>query len=162
SKATVVVFDDAYRFFTSSGRMVNTEKIYPELPAATVTVTVQFQANQLSMSQVNVSVFNPFLIINADRTREVHMANYLPTDLVNRDIFQSYDDASLPLQGRYYTSSQNLPWGLNIPYEVRYPVEKADFTAAYLKFAAWALSGGTSYTDWYLDLPGYRNGELLY
>jgi len=162
SKATVIVFDDAFRFFASSGQMVNTDKIYPELPAQTVTVTVSYQPNQLSVSQVNVSAFNPFLIINDDRTREVHMANHLPTDLVNTDIFQSYDDATIPSQSKYYTTGQNLPWGLNIPYEVRYPVEKADFTGAYLKFAAWALSGGTSYTDWYLDLPGYRNGELLY
>ena len=162
TKATVIVFDDAYRYFESSAQMVNTEKIYPEQPAATVTVNIAYQLNLLTVSQVDVLAFNPFLIINADRTREIHLANHLPTDLINRDIFQSFDDNSLPSTGKYYTTSQNLPWGLNIPYEVKYPIERTDFNSAYLKFAAWALSGGTAYTDWYLDLPGYQNGELLY
>ncbi|KAF0130762.1 MAG: hypothetical protein FD155_1572, partial [Bacteroidetes bacterium] len=32
----------------------------------------------------------------------------------------------------------------------------------YLKFAAWAQSGGTEYADWYSDEQGYRNDDNLY
>lgn len=55
-----------------------------------------------------------------------------------------------------------LPWVVEIPVSFDYPIEKADILIAYLKFETWAISSGTSYTDWYLDEPGYRNDDNIY
>jgi LruC domain-containing protein len=62
----------------------------------------------------------------------------------------------------YYKSKDNLPWGLDIPVDFDYAIEKADITQAYLKFAQWVESNGTQYQDWYLDKSGYRNSAKIY
>ena len=41
------------------------------------------------------------------------------------------------------------------------PKEKTAIIDAYNFFADWASSGGSSYIDWYLDKPGYRNNANL-
>ncbi|MBS4062267.1 MAG: DUF4842 domain-containing protein, partial [Bacteroidetes bacterium] len=43
-----------------------------------------------------------------------------------------------------------------------YPLEKQEILWAHLKFAEWAMSGGTLFPDWYKNLTGYRNNSLIY
>ncbi|MCX6284989.1 MAG: DUF4842 domain-containing protein, partial [Bacteroidetes bacterium] len=64
--------------------------------------------------------------------------------------------------GRYYKTTNNLPWALNIPVSFDYPWEKVSVLSAYNYFATWAESGGVSYPDWYKDLPGYRNSANIW
>ena len=130
----------------------------------TVQTEVQTVTVHLSTPQTSIGTppYNPFIFINQDRGKEVHMKDHAPTQLGNPVYFGSMNDASNPSAGFYYRSSAGLPWALEIPVDFDYPVEKVDILQTYLHFAEWAQSSGTAYTDWYMDKPGYRNAANIY
>jgi LruC domain-containing protein len=130
----------------------------------TVQTTVQTVTMHLSTPQASVGTFpfNPFIFVNQDRSKEVHLKDKPPTALANPIFFGSGDDASNPDQGLYYRSATGLPWAFEIPVNFNYPVEKADILTAYLHFAEWAQSSGASYPDWYMNNAGYRNAANIY
>jgi len=105
--------------------------------------------------------FNPFIFVNQDRSREVHLPNYPPTSLADYLFFNTEDDTSNPPSGRYYKTSNNLPWAIQISQEFKYPKESKPVNHGYLKFNSWAESGGSLYMDWYVDLDGYRDDSKL-
>jgi LruC domain-containing protein len=51
---------------------------------------------------------------------------------------------------------------MEVPSSFTYNIENKEILKSYLKFGAWAESGGTLFKDWYLDNPGYRDNSLLY
>jgi len=108
-----------------------------------------------------LGAFNPFIFINADRGREVHMSDMSPTSLANTDYFGTADDNSDPASGRYYKNANNLPWGIDIIHDFVYLQEKSPIILGYNKFADWAQSGGVDFPDWYKDRDGYRNNAYL-
>ncbi|MDV7398915.1 DUF4842 domain-containing protein, partial [Arthrospira platensis SPKY1] len=71
-------------------------------------------------------------------------------------------DNSIPAQGRYYKTQNNLPWAINIIERFEYPIEKVEIPSAHLKFADWAESGGQIFNDWFRDEEGYRNPSNIY
>ncbi|MCX6277224.1 MAG: LruC domain-containing protein [Bacteroidetes bacterium] len=123
------------------------------------TVTVHLSTPQTS---IGTPPYNAFIFVNQDRAREVHLKDHPPTQLANPVYFGSMNDASNPALGFYYRSATGLPWGLEIPVDFDYPIEKADILQAYLHFAEWAQSSGAVYMDWYMDKPGYRNPSFIY
>ncbi len=171
SKATVIVFDDAYRLmqYVSPAIGVNTQMDVPFVTPDTLVVNMKFYSNgsfatggAVTYNQLDIGNFNPFIIVNKDRSVEVHLPNDPPTDLADKTILGTGDDASDATAGSYYKTSKNLPWAINIPQTFEYPIEKQDILGAYLHFADWAESNGTLYPDWYLDKSGYRNSSLIY
>ena len=171
SEATVIVFDDSYNILTHPGVGigVNTETSAPYVPIDSVIVQMVFFDNgvfapggSISFDELNIGEFNPFIIVNQDRDVEVHLRDFIPSDLITTSLFGTLDDNSIPGQSRYYTTVNNLPWAINIPIVLAYPIEKQDIVGVHLKFAEWAESEGTLSTDWYEDLPGYRNETLIY
>lgn len=139
--------------------VINTVRGGYTVQTETHTVTVH-----LSNPQANIGTppYNPFIFINQDRGKEVHLKDHAPTELANPVYFGTMNDASNPSMSFYYRSSTGLPWGMEIPVDFSYPVEKADILQTYNHFAAWAQSSGTQYTDWYMDKPGYRNAANVY
>jgi LruC domain-containing protein len=105
--------------------------------------------------------FNAFMFINGDRGKEVHMAGFEPTDLCNLNYFGTADDNSIPGQNRFYKTSSNLPWGIDIIHDFTYPKEKKAINKGYKHFASWAQSGGQSLSDWYKEKTGYRDASYL-
>jgi LruC domain-containing protein len=55
-----------------------------------------------------------------------------------------------------------LPWALDISSSIPYMQETKDFTTGFNKFIDWSVSNGSTNTDWYLNLTGYRNTGNLY
>lgn len=105
---------------------------------------------------------HPFIFINQERGREVHLPGNRPTELINTAFFGRDDDDTRPSVGRYFLSSSNLNWAFAVPQSMPYPIENIEIIDAFLKFAEWAESGGELYPDWYLDKPGYRNESKLF
>ena len=105
--------------------------------------------------------YNPYLIIDEQINKEVHLPDMGPTALAEPGYFDTGDDTSDPATGRYYKSATNLPWAINIVYDFVWPLENREITQGYLKFGEWAESGGTLYSDWYKDTPGYRDNSKL-
>ncbi len=171
SKATIIVYDDSYNRMDHPGIGigVNTTENAPFVTPDTVKIQITFYQNgsfgsagAITYNALDIGNFNPFIIINQNRGREVHLADFEPTDLVDTDVFGSFNDNSNPASGRYYKSDLGLPWAINIPVVFDYPIEQKEVIRAYLKFAEWAESGGQLYPDWYLDKDGYRDDSLIY
>ncbi len=164
TKPTIIVFDNAFKQMQhpGSGIGVNTTPGAPYVTPVTFSVKMEFTPDKYDFSDLDISSFNPFLIVNKVRSHEVHLPNYLPTDLMDVSLFGQDDDDSDPDNGRYFLSADNLPWGINIYESFDYPIEKQEILGAHLKFAEWALSGGVQFPDWFKNLPGYRNNALIY
>jgi LruC domain-containing protein len=161
---TIIVYDNAYKQMQhpGTGIGVNTDPTATYVTPDTLNITITFPTNAYSFNQLNISNFNPFLIVNKTRGREVHLPDYPPTSLVDPSYYGTFDDNSIALQGRYYKTELNLPWAINIYESFAYPIEKTPVLQAYNHFAEWAQSGGTLYPDWYRDLSGYRNMGNIY
>jgi len=157
SKTVIIVFDNVFDVITHPGGMgINTTKGNTYVDPVEIDVEIEMN------SPMDITGFeiNPFLIVNKDRGKEIHLVGMLPTDLVNTNLFGTGQDDSN--SGIYYKSKDNLPWALDIPFDFDYDIEKADITQTYLKFSEWVESNGTQYQDWYLDKPGYRNTSNIY
>ena len=162
-KTTVIVFDNDYKLMVSPGGFgVNVEPGSAYVKPDTTRILLGFKPNTYSIADIGIDQFNPFLIINHERGKEVHLPNNLPTSLANTTYFKKGDDDSDPASGRYYKTITNLPWAIRVSADFDYQVEKAQITSAYLKFASWAESAGAQYPDWYLKNSGYRNESNIY
>ena len=160
SKAVVVFFTNANdELPNTGGAFVNTVPNGPYSTPKLSQVSVTFTSAQSLSSIMNM---NPFMIVNQDRSREIHLAGYAPTDLANVNLFGTSSDDSDPSNGRYYVNENNLPWALHMPVSFDYPSEKKDVVQAYMQFAGWAISGGISNTDWYMNMSGYRDASKIY
>ena len=138
--AVVIIFDDPYPMFNNE-----------------TTVSVKL-TEPISTAALGTAPFNPFLIIDKTREREVHLANMHTTSKgvknfqiegVNRD-----EDGN-------YLNDTGLPWAINIVHDFKVPKEKITIIEAYNHFDKWAISGGNQYKDWYKDNPGYRNTDKI-
>jgi len=163
SKVTIIAFDNGYKILTypGSGLGINTTPGAPYVTPDTISIVVNL-TTPVDLSVIGTPPYNPFLISNLDRGREIHLINKPPTDLANLSYFGTQSDNSIPTAGRYYVTANNLPWALDIPDPFDIPVEKAPISELYTKFIPWAESGGQSYYDWFKSKAGYRNTEFLY
>ncbi|MFM2291738.1 MAG: hypothetical protein RIS29_1551 [Bacteroidota bacterium] len=160
-KAVIVAFDNAYKVMNKTGGYVNTVTGSSYSNPQIVNLSIKF-STPVATADLGSAPYNPFIVVNETRGREVHLSGYAPTALVDPTLFGKGQDGSNPLTGKYYTSDKYLPWALNIPVQFDYPAEKEDITKAYLMFNTWALGRGATYTDWYTNKTGYRDTQKLY
>lgn len=162
TKAVIIAFDDADNLLHRAGG-----QFYNTLPnglvgtSDTIIITVTF-TQPLPQATVGAAPFNPFLIKNGDRGKEIHLVDGLPTSLADFSLFGTAADDSNPATGRYYRSANNLPWAIHIPQILDHMEEYIEITEGYLHFGEWAESNGTAYPDWYQNNPGYRNTSKLW
>ena len=161
---TIIVCDNVYDVLPGQSGVtgVNVVQGIPFITPDTVSIHLTYTPNTYTLNQLNITAFNPFLIVNKTRGREVHLANFTPTSLADPTYFGTANDDSHPASNKYYKTKANLPWALNIPGNFAYPFERKDILSAYLKMAAWAQSDGNEYADWYTNLSGYRNNANVY
>jgi LruC domain-containing protein len=187
--ATCIVFSDFYKVmpWPGSGKGINTDKLSPFTPHKTLNVHLVFIDNgvvapggALKNTELMAGVFNFFIVTETwtgetvetengtvritkpDRGKEIHLADRIPTSLVNQSLFGTVDDDSNPASGKYYKTANNLPWAISILQGFDYPTEKTPVNEAYVHFLEWAASAGNSFTDWYSNTSGYRNSEKIY
>ncbi len=163
TKAVIVAFDDAFDHLPAPGQGIgtNTELGAPYVTPDTMNLVISL-ATPVAIAQAGTPPYNAFIIVNGNRNREVHLPDQPPTDKVNGSDFGAGNDNSIPAQNRYYKTSNNLPWALNIAGKFAYPIERAAINTAYLKFNDWAQSSGASFPDWYQNLQGYRAASAIY
>lgn len=165
SSANIVVISEIFKVLvpTGQGVGVNTTLGLPAVNPVTTTVSIAFDTKNTTteLDEVGLEKFNPYLIVNQVRGVEIHLPNKAPSSLVNKSLLKTGEDDYKEGE-KCYKSKTNLPWALSVTGTIPYMQEKIDFTKGYLKFYDWAQSGGKLYTDWYLDLPSYRNTKVLY
>jgi LruC domain-containing protein len=169
--ANIPIFDDVFKVLVYQGGNggINTNPNVPKADYDTITVLVKFKdgtttapGGVTNISAITFANFNPYIVINQERNREVHLIDKAPTDKANTSLFGTQEDRSNPGQGKYYRTANNLPWALAISQSIPYPTEKTDFSLAFSKFIQWAESNGASFSDWYIDNSGYRNTSNIY
>ncbi|MEI6898961.1 MAG: LruC domain-containing protein [Bacteroidota bacterium] len=164
TKATIIVFDNGYKLLPypgGGGTGVNTTPGEPYVQPDTLHIEITL-TTPIPLTVIGSPPYNPFLIINMERGKELHMVNYPPTDKADLSLFGTSSDDSDPASGRYYVTKENLPWIMDVPSPFSYPIEKTDITQTYNKLIPWAESSGNTYYDWFQAKPGYRNTQLLY
>ncbi|MCI4671024.1 MAG: LruC domain-containing protein [Bacteroidia bacterium] len=161
SKAVIIVTDDCYNSFAKNGGFVNTVAADPYITPDTIRVNIEFSGTK-TYAQIGSAPYNPFLIINGTRGKEVHLPAYTPTDLADATLFGTGEDGTNISQSIYYKSPGNLPWGMNLPEKFVYPVEGEHISGAHLKFIPWVNSSGFSFMDWYQPQTDYRDENKLY
>lgn len=158
---TIIVFDDIFNLLPHPGTPpgvtgVNTTEWAPFVPYDSVFIYLKPSALK-GQNKLKIKKWNPFIIVGGDRSHEVHLMDYPPTDLADMALFGTWDDKSRPGTDDYYKDTLNLPWALEVPTTFKWPRERIEIHWAYLKFQAWAESGGRYYKDWYMDNTGYIN-----
>ena len=111
--------------------------------------------------------YNPFLFHSESGSRrEVHLPGQKSTMLADQTIFGTGDDATptSPTSGSSYLSKTGLPFAIELPTaNFSYPLETIDITKAFMHFADWAKSGGTTFADWYNNTSAsYRNPAMIW
>lgn len=165
SKPTIIVFDNTYNEMQhpGTGIGVNTSPNAPFVTPAVFNIVIDFVGGSYTYSDLDISNFNPFIFVNRNRGREVHLPNFPPTDLADMSLFGTSDDRSSPSSNRWYLSENNLPWAINLIHQFEYPIEQAPIIEAYPKFIEWAQSGGVLFPDWFINpAPEFRDTSKIY
>ncbi|MGL5318811.1 MAG: LruC domain-containing protein [Bacteroidales bacterium] len=165
SKANIIFFDDVYKLFGAPpGSFINTDMSNPVRNYKTITFNLRFVTPQI-VTSVTTPPYNPYIIIQSgsgERTKEVHLAGYHPTDKADPAFFSTGQDLTNVGLGRYYVASNNMPFAIHLPEMFYYPIEKQIISGAYTKFSPWASSLGVQYSNWYMNNAGYRNSNMIF
>lgn len=121
------------------------------------TISIKF-ITPISTEELGVAPFNPFIIANKVRSKEIHLPYRKVTNLGISGI--EIDGVNKDADGNFISDS-GFPWAISIIHDFKVPKEKIDITDAYNFFSTWAESGGTTFLDWYKDNPGNRNEDLI-
>jgi LruC domain-containing protein len=163
TKATIIAFDNDYHVMNrAKGNSMNTDPLKPYQKPDTLSVDISFATPQLS-ADLGTAPFNPFIYIDGNRGKEVHLPGYLPTSLANSSYFRTYQDNTSPGQNIYYKTKNNLPFALNLPSTYSHLLEREAINHGYLKFVPWVQSNGNLFPDWYSNmLNNYRQSSKIY
>jgi len=118
------------------------------LNGQTIDITISL-ANPISPELLGDVPFNPFIVANGERAKEIHLPDLPPTS--KGGFLGEADDFSNASNNRYYKSETNLPWALNIYEGFVPPPENIPISLQYPRFIFWANSGGTQDLDWYIE-----------
>ncbi len=120
------------------------------------TVTTFFYL--VSAEQLGFPPYNPFIMVQPipsdnQRSREVHLTNYRPTEKCTDPAhvwFGKADDKS-DMMDRWYVSDARFPFAINIPGRMfTFPDEYQRIDARYPRFANWVATQGAQDADWYM------------
>ncbi len=161
---TIIVFDNSFDILESPGGAgINTVHGNPVVDPVTIGIMLVPDAPYYE-ADFGLPDFNPFIFIDGNRGRELHLPGHSSTNLADPSYFGTLDDATDPGSDNWYKSKDHLPWAVHIPASFDYTIEKAQIHTGYLHFTEWAQSNPQTplFTNWYEDLPGYRNDEMIY
>lgn len=120
-------------------------------------VSVLF-VNPISSTSLGQAPFNPFLVANGVRDKEIHLADHNPTALGDSQPNVSGNNSD---EDGDYTTENGLPWAINVIESFPLLLEKEPINEGYLYFEEWGLSGGKNRRDWFKNIEGYRNKAKL-
>lgn len=160
SKVVVPFFDNAFTLFGSQEFIpgyVNTVEGATYYTPVNVYKRVTF-TSPVSVASLGSLPYNPFIISNSNRAREIHKTGMSPTSKAS-GYFNTMDDLSSTLG--YYTGTANYPWVLDVPVSAEYSTESTIISNSFLKFNSWVSTSGASFTDWYSNKgAGYRGNSI--
>jgi LruC domain-containing protein len=162
--ANILIFSEAFKVLPSPGGSgVNVNHESPYVDPQTLKIVVSFDQSKENTTNVKELALNPYIIVDQNREIEVHLPDYMPTNLATPKLFGTGSDNSNIEKGRTYKTENNLPFALQLEKTAPHMIEKQDILKGYLHFAEWAKSNGEVYKDWYSSSEkGYREDKLLF
>lgn len=149
-EAVILLWNDTHRFTTTgeagSCKHFNTLKYCSEFAPVPFTLDINFVD---AVDDFSSESLDYFIYKTHYRGREIHMADYPPTNRFDVTQFGKYADSSDPELNRYFKTEDNLPWGLKINTRWHYPREYIDVVWAYPDFETWVESSGEQALDWH-------------
>lgn len=155
---------------TDARKEIGVESLDPkDMPGITVdeaTFVITTTYNNVPESQVPVfndrAPYNPFITVNGNRSKEVHLINYAPTSKMDTSLFskEGSNDVSDPAAGKYYHNRDFWPFAINVDasgsnqsaWEINKKLsqyESVRIDKSYPNFTKWANSKGNEYTTWW-------------
>jgi LruC domain-containing protein len=119
-------------------------------------------ANAIPSAQMPEFPYDPFLFategydhslafgLPPGRAYEIHLPDKAPTEAFRTDFFGRRDDRSEPQNGRYFVSTNGMPWAINVGVEMQYSLEYMDVIYAYPLFSSFIANQGLVDADWYI------------
>lgn len=147
--AVVTIVDDAHAAFGFSN---TTPFIFTNNGTVPIEneITIEFNT---ALDYFTHDDLNPFIVNHPqmkDGRHEIHLAGRKATDKINKSVVakgQGEAGELSPLDP--FKTKDNYPFAISLPVSFQYPLEGQAITKAYLDFAPWVLSGGTTNQDWY-------------
>ncbi len=149
--AVLQVFNNTNDVVQYETDFMNTIEEEAEIAPVEFSLTIEVNGQYNVDNLVYSAPYNPFLTVNHDLTKEVHLPGFPPTSNADVTIFGTGDDATNVNDGYYYKTEDGIPWAMNIIVPVKHPLERKEIVEAYPEFGSWVASGGTSFQDWYLN-----------
>lgn len=138
-----------FKGYDSQVKIYNTEKNGQYYKGDIYTFVALFKTG-IEYGKFNYKSINPFITVNGDREKEVHLKGFAPTVRADQTLFGTEDDNTDVSAKQYYmTKGENSPWALDIPCKWYYPVEKTAINTAYPQFMDWVKSEGRNSKEWY-------------
>ncbi len=158
--AVIPVVDDLSSLFNGAA-IVNTQPGATKYPSVTVPVNVTFKS-AIDLSTLGAAPYNPFIVVNKERGKEVHLPGKKPTDLVDMKKLGTGIDLTSFSSNRFYVANQSYPWALHIPVLFEYPIEQKSIDKVFYNFGKWVTSGGTLFPAWYQNTVANADQTLIY
>lgn len=152
----------------NGGSFYNTEKAHlygGEVPTITFTLKIDEKRHHNSNPQLKYffdgfgaqTAFDYFLQKTDGSNREIHLIDWMPTELYTT---YSQDAGATTSSGIYYCSDKRFVWGLKVPEEIAWPVERQDITGVFLKFSEWIERGSDDLVNNVDNITWYKNQYL--
>ena len=147
--AILQVFNNSNDVIQLNGDFMNTVEAEQTYPEVEMTFTINVSNSDEISDLLFTAPYNPYITIDHDITREVHLPGLPPTMSADTSIFGSADDATDIDNGYYYKTAEGIPWALNVSTSIAHSIEHADIIKAYPNFIQWVQSNGTNNLDWF-------------
>ncbi len=148
--AVIPAFANAWTLLNTRFGLINTDPGKPRQEAHQQELVITFKT-PIERAKLGKPPYDAFMIRSQDRSIEIHMAGYAPTDKADRSLFNTKADASNPVTGYWYVDKNNLPWAVHLPESFRYPKERVRIDQVYTNFVEWAVFGGDTQQGWWRD-----------
>jgi LruC domain-containing protein len=142
----VKVYNDVFQVLTSYYNNVGDG---PSKKPDTLRFSITFNA---AATHPSALIPDFYMFRSDDRGLEIHLPDRPATLLANSTYYNTYDDNTQPQNNRWFKTSANLPWGVEVITGTnmwKHPLSKINIGDAYPDFMPWVNSSGTQYNDWY-------------
>jgi len=152
----VIILKHPKDLFYTTG-LVNAEMNAAYYPPVEIQVKVELDGSYTYPAGYNATFF---IEQNGVPGHEIHLPGVAPTSNMNTSLYGTIHDDTNPGQGKFFLSSNNLPWALYVPKSWQYPVEGQELLNAYLDFDDYAQSNPN--LPWYQNTGSNVNTNVIY
>ncbi|MEH6451796.1 MAG: LruC domain-containing protein [Psychromonas sp.] len=159
SDAVIMISQDLWKHVDSRCVYYRTQEGCTQAQAFDFEVSIPL-LNAVDLADLPEPPYNPFIFAteglyhgdvfleHPGRGLEVHLVDKAPTEKFNTDYYGLVDDTSEPANNRYFRTSNNLPWALEISEQWKWPNERTTILQAYPHFKTFVESSGVEMPNW--------------